>query len=225
MSQLDNNLSVSVYMKGNVNNHEFEYDGIGGGDPNSGQFSLKTKLRGGKPLPFSYDIITMGFQYGFRAFTKYPEGIADYFKGSFPEAFQWNRRIEFEDGGVINMSSDITYKDKVLHGDVWALGVNFPPNGPVMKNEIVMEEPAEETLTAKNGVLVGFCPKAYLLKDGSYYYGHMTTFYRSKKSGQPLPGFHFIKHRLVKTKVEPGFKMVEQAEYATAHVCDLPKPN
>nr|ACH67606.1 green fluorescent protein [Ceriantharia sp. JW-2008] len=223
MSQFPEYLPVTVHMRGNVNNLEFEYDGEGGGDPRAGQFTMNMQLRGRKPLPFSYDIITTGFQYGVRAFTKYPDSIADYFKGSFPEAFQWNRRIEFEDGGVINMSSDITFKDNRVYGDVWALGVNFPPNGPVMKNEIVMEEPAEETLIPQNGVLVGFCPKAYLLKDGSYYYGKMTTFYRSKKSGQALPGFHFIQHRLVKTKVEPGFKMVEQSEYATAFVSDLPK--
>nr|AAP55761.1 orange fluorescent protein [Cerianthus sp. DW-2003] len=220
---LSKNVSVSVYMKGNVNNHEFEYDGEGGGDPYTGKYSMKMTLRGQNCLPFSYDIITTAFQYGFRVFTKYPEGIVDYFKDSLPDAFQWNRRIVFEDGGVLNMSSDITYKDNVLHGDVWAVGVNFPPNGPVMKNEIVMEEPTEETFTPKNGVLVGFCPKAYLLKDGSYYYGNMTTFYRSKKSGQAPPGYHFVKHRLVKTNVGHGFKTVEQTEYATAHVSDLPK--
>ena len=68
---------------------------------------MKSEKRGGAPLPFSFDIMTIAFEYGFRAFTKYPDDIQDYFKGSFPEGFTWDRTIQFEDGGVINMTNDI----------------------------------------------------------------------------------------------------------------------
>ena len=38
-----------------------------------------TVIEGG-PLPFAYDILTTVFQYGNRAFVKYPKDIPDYFK-------------------------------------------------------------------------------------------------------------------------------------------------
>ena len=71
-----------------------------------------------------------------------------------------------------------SYENGTLYGDIWAHGVNFPVNGPVMTKQIVLEEPTQEQLVMKNGALVGVCPKAYKLKNGSYYLGVLTTHYR-----------------------------------------------
>ena len=68
--------------------------------------------------------------------------------------------------------------DGRLFGNCWITGVNFPNDGPVMNNLIEMEEPAQETLVPKKDCVVGYCSKPYKLKDGSYYHGFMTTYYR-----------------------------------------------
>ena len=59
----------------------------------------------GAPLPFSYDILTPSFMYGNRALTKYPENIPDYFKQAFPEGFDWDRTMIFEDQAVCTVTS------------------------------------------------------------------------------------------------------------------------
>ena len=63
----------------------------------------------GKPLPFSFDILSSAFQYGNRCFTKYPEGMHDYFKQAFPDGMSYERSFLFEDGGVATASWNIRY--------------------------------------------------------------------------------------------------------------------
>ena len=72
-----------------------------------GTQTIDLKVTEGAPLPFSYDILTAAFQYGNRAFTKYPADISDYFKPSFPEGYQWERTMTFEDQGICTVTSDI----------------------------------------------------------------------------------------------------------------------
>ena len=63
----------------------------------------------GKPLPFSFDILSSAFEYGNRCFTKYPEGMHDYFKQAFPDGMSYERSFLFEDGGVATASWNIRY--------------------------------------------------------------------------------------------------------------------
>ena len=65
------------------------------------------KVTDGALLPFSYDILTTMFQYGNRAFTKYPADIQDYFKQTFPEGYYWERSMTYEDRGICTATSDI----------------------------------------------------------------------------------------------------------------------
>ena len=63
----------------------------------------------GQPLPFSFDILSSAFEYGNRCFTKYPEGMTDYFKQAFPDGMSYERSFLFEDGGVATASWNIRY--------------------------------------------------------------------------------------------------------------------
>ena len=69
---------------------------------------MNLTVKEGGPLPFAYDILTTVFQYGNRAFVKYPKDIPDYFKQSFPEGFSWERSMAYEDGGICIATNDIT---------------------------------------------------------------------------------------------------------------------
>ena len=64
----------------------------------------------GGPLPFSEDILSAVFDYGNRVFTKYPQGMVDYFKNSCPAGYTWQRSFHFEDGAVCTASADITVR-------------------------------------------------------------------------------------------------------------------
>ena len=69
---------------------------------------MNLTVKEGGPLPFAYDILTTVFNYGNRAFVKYPKDIPDYFKQSFPEGFSWERNMTYEDGGICIATNDIT---------------------------------------------------------------------------------------------------------------------
>ena len=64
----------------------------------------------GKPLPFSFDILSSVFQYGNLCFTKYPADMTDYFKQAFPAGMSYERSFLFEDGAVATASWNIRYK-------------------------------------------------------------------------------------------------------------------
>ena len=70
----------------------------------------------GKPLPFSFDILSSAFQYGNRCFTKYPTDMPDYFKQAFPDGMSYERSFLFEDGGVATASWNIRYKYNFFYG-------------------------------------------------------------------------------------------------------------
>ena len=65
-------------------------------------------VKEGGPLPFAYHILTTVFDYGNRAFVKYPTDIVDCFKQTFPEGFSWERVMTYEDGGTCIATNDIT---------------------------------------------------------------------------------------------------------------------
>ena len=65
-------------------------------------------LKGG-PLPFSFDILSTCFQYGNRTFTKCPKEIPSFFRQCFPAGFTMERSLRFEDGGTLDICSDIWY--------------------------------------------------------------------------------------------------------------------
>lgn len=44
-----------------------------------------------------------------RCFTKYPEGMPDYFKQAFPAGMSYERTFTFEDGRVATASGHIRY--------------------------------------------------------------------------------------------------------------------
>ena len=74
-----------------------------------GTQTIDLEVTEGGPLPFAFDILTTATEYGNRAFTKYPPGIPDYFKQSFPEGFSWERTMVFEDGGVCDVKNNIRF--------------------------------------------------------------------------------------------------------------------
>ncbi|XP_022810129.1 GFP-like fluorescent chromoprotein amFP486 [Stylophora pistillata] len=104
-------------MEGCVNGHEFTIEGEGIGSPYEGTQMSElwiTKPKG-KPLPFSFDILSTVFQYGNRCFTKYPPGMPDYFKQSYPDGMSYERSFKFEDGGVATASWNVRYKCNFLY--------------------------------------------------------------------------------------------------------------
>ncbi|RMX40190.1 hypothetical protein pdam_00016648 [Pocillopora damicornis] len=70
-----------------------------------------------------------------RCFTKYPEGMPDYFKQAFPAGMSYERTFTFEDGRVATASGHI--RSIFLITCPCFYGVKFPGDGSIMRKRTI----------------------------------------------------------------------------------------
>ena len=151
--RIDRNLVIDGVM----NDKQFHIEGKGGADDGlSGIHDMKGTFTGKGSLPFSWHVLAPFFQYGDRAFTRYPSHIHDFFKGCFPEGMRYQRTLEFEDGGKIEAEADfpsMTKGSRVRSTKVTLKGYGFDPNGPVMTKQLKVQLSSDQAVIPhKNGV-------------------------------------------------------------------------
>nr|AAO61603.1 green fluorescent protein [Montastraea cavernosa] len=221
MSVIKPDMKIKLRMEGAVNGHNFVIEGEGKGKPFEGTQTINLTVKEGGPLPFAYDILTAAFQYGNRAFTKYPRDIADYFKQSFPEGYSWERSMTYEDQGICIIKSDIRMEGDCFIYEIRYDGVNFPPSGPVMQKKTLKWEPSTEKMYVRDGVLKGDVNMALLLEGGGHYRCDFRSTYKAKKRVQ-LPDYHFVDHRIEILSHDNDYNTVKLSENAEARYSMLP---
>nr|QKW94155.1 mRuby2-Gephyrin.FingR-IL2RGTC [Cloning vector pAAV-EF1A-mRuby2-Gephyrin.FingR-IL2RGTC] len=217
------NMRMKVVMEGSVNGHQFKCTGEGEGNPYMGTQTMRIKVIEGGPLPFAFDILATSFMYGSRTFIKYPKGIPDFFKQSFPEGFTWERVTRYEDGGVVTVMQDTSLEDGCLVYHVQVRGVNFPSNGPVMQKKTKGWEPNTEMMYPADGGLRGYTHMALKVDGGGHLSCSFVTTYRSKKTvgNIKMPGIHAVDHRLERLEESDNEMFVVQREHAVAKFAGL----
>uniref|UniRef100_UPI0001D281C9 Monomeric Azami Green n=1 Tax=Galaxea fascicularis TaxID=46745 RepID=UPI0001D281C9 len=221
MSVIKPEMKIKLCMRGTVNGHNFVIEGEGKGNPYEGTQILDLNVTEGAPLPFAYDILTTVFQYGNRAFTKYPADIQDYFKQTFPEGYHWERSMTYEDQGICTATSNISMRGDCFFYDIRFDGTNFPPNGPVMQKKTLKWEPSTEKMYVEDGVLKGDVNMRLLLEGGGHYRCDFKTTYKAKKEVR-LPDAHKIDHRIEILKHDKDYNKVKLYENAVARYSMLP---
>nr|QNN81318.1 mRuby2-FHA1-PKAsub-GFP1-10 [Cloning vector pcDNA3.1/AKAR] len=217
------NMRMKVVMEGSVNGHQFKCTGEGEGNPYMGTQTMRITVIEGGPLPFAFDILATSFMYGSRTFIKYPKGIPDFFKQSFPEGFTWERVTRYEDGGVVTVMQDTSLEDGCLVYHVQVRGVNFPSNGPVMQKKTKGWEPNTEMMYPADGGLRGYTHMALKVDGGGHLSCSFVTTYRSKKTvgNIKMPGIHAVDHRLERLEESDNEMFVVQREVAVAKFAGL----
>lgn len=223
MNVIRSEMKIELCMEGCVNGHKFVILGSEKGNPFMGKQTLDLTVTEGGPLPFSYDILTSAFQYGNRVITKYPEEIPDYFKQTFPPGYSWERSMTYEDGGICIALSDIRMENDCFVYKIQFLGVNFPPNGPVMQKRTLKWEPSTEKMYVRDGMLKGDVNMALLLQEGGHYRCDFRSTYKAKK-GVQLPDYHFVDHRIEILSHDKDYNNVKLSENAEARYSMLPSP-
>lgn len=206
-------MRFKVHMEGSVNGHEFEIEGEGEGRPYEGTQTAKLKVTKGGPLPFAWDILSPQFMYGSKAYVKHPADIPDYLKLSFPEGFNWERVMNFEDGGVVTVTQDSSLQDGEFIYKVKLRGTNFPSDGPVMQCRTMGWEASTERMYPEDGALKGEIKQRLKLKDGGHYDAEVKTTYKAKKPVQ-LPGAYNVDIKLDILSHNEDYTIVEQYERA-----------
>ncbi|KAL9986175.1 hypothetical protein ACROYT_G000270 [Oculina patagonica] len=212
-------LSGNIFLDGCVNGHNFTIEGEATGQPYEGHQSIKLRVTSGAPLPFAFDIISATFCYGNRPMTKYPEEIPDFFKQALasPGGLSWERSITCEDGGSAAVSCHISLNgNRFVHKSKF-VGVNFPPNGPVMQKKTLGWERSIEKMTVRDGALEGNLTMFLMLEGGGNYRCEYRSIYKAKENVQ-MPKSHFIEHLLVRNNIEKDAKgnTIELIEDAVA---------
>nr|AAK54757.1 green fluorescent protein [Renilla reniformis] len=209
-------MPTKINLEGLVGDHAFSMEGVGEGNILEGTQEVKISVTKGAPLPFAFDIVSVAFSYGNRAYTGYPEEISDYFLQSFPEGFTYERNIRYQDGGTAIVKSDISLEDGKFIVNVDFKAKDLRRMGPVMQQDIVGMQPSYESMYTNVTSVIGECIIAFKLQTGKHFTYHMRTVYKSKKPVETMPLYHFIQHRLVKTNVDTASGYVVQHETAIA---------
>uniref|UniRef100_UPI0001A48AB3 CYAN/GREEN-EMITTING GFP-LIKE PROTEIN, KUSABIRA-CYAN MUTANT (KCY-R1) n=1 Tax=Lithophyllon concinna TaxID=1911064 RepID=UPI0001A48AB3 len=207
-------MKMRYYMDGSVNGHEFTVEGEGTGRPYEGKQKITLDVTKGGPLPFAFDLLSTVFSYGNRALTKYPDDIPDYFKQCFPGGYSWERKFEFEDGGLAIAKAEISLKGNCFEHKSTIEGT-FPDSSPIMQNKTLGWEPSTEKMTVRDGSMKGDDASYLKLVGGGNHKCYFTTTYTAKKKIPNLPGSHFIGHRI--SSVVEGTK-IKVMEDAIAHL-------
>nr|ABB17970.1 cyan fluorescent GFP-like protein [Eusmilia fastigiata] len=221
--QVLNDVTMTYFMEGSVNGHDFTIEGEGTGKPYEGHQRFNLRVTKGAPLPFAVDILSAAFAYGNRCFTKYPKEIPDFFKQSLPEDMSWERTMTFEDGGIVAISAHIRLIGNRFEHKSKFVGVNFPADGPVMQRKTLGWEPSSEKMTPRDGILKGYVPSFLVLQGGGNYRCDYDTSYRAMKPVE-MPGGHFIQHRIVRRdiKKDSNGNTWQIQEDAFAHNSEVP---
>nr|BBC08820.1 fluorescent Protein [Ricordea sp. FP2-3] len=224
---VEKEMKIKLTMNCTVNERNFVITGQGAGEPYDGTQTLYLTVEGGKTLNFSFDVLTPAFQYGNRAFTKYPGNIPDFFKQTFSGGgYTWKRTMTYEDGGVSTVESDISVQGDCFHYKIQFNG-KFPPHGPVMQKETVKWEPSTEVMykdDKNDGVLKGDVNMALLLKDGGHLRVDFNTSYIPKNKVEKMPDYHFVDHR-IEILEKPEGRPVKLYAGAVARYSLLPEKN
>ena len=68
----------------------------------------------------------------FRCFTKYPNGIHDWLKSTFPDGYSVDRRIYFDNDGMLKSYHEVTFTNGIVRSRVNVTGEGFREDGDVI---------------------------------------------------------------------------------------------
>ena len=80
-----------------------------------------------------------------RCFTKFEEGVKNFFVDTFPEGYIQEKTLDFENDGTLKVSHKIYVKDGVVMNDVIYRAIDFKPDSPVLNNGVHNYLPSIET--------------------------------------------------------------------------------
>jgi len=187
-------LQTAVILDGKINGQSFQIKGSGTLNANTGTLEGKYVCETGK-LPVSWTAIVHCLQYGYLCGAKYPGGITDFFKSTFPDGYIQERTLTFENDGVLKTHQTLTIKDGTLTNTVTLTGEGFKTDGNVMKRNLYAPYPSQSPIYGDgNGGVRSEISRVWPLKDGGHQKANMVTHARPIRDGTGKePKYHFIR--------------------------------
>merc|ERR1711915_523603 len=128
--------TIKTTIVGEVNGIAFEVQSEGKADGGgNGEIYQHAHCVSGS-LPCSWQLVVHALSYGVTMFSKYPNGIVDFFKESFPEGYQADRVETYEGDGVVHTHLSYRMEAKCMHTTVTLEATGFREDGPLMTNRL-----------------------------------------------------------------------------------------
>jgi len=106
---LQGDFTIKTTVVGEVNGIPFEVQSEGKTNGAFGEIYQHAHCVTGK-LPCSWQLVVHSLSYGVTMFSKYPNGIVDFFKESFPEGYTVDRVETYEGDGSGTVETHIAYR-------------------------------------------------------------------------------------------------------------------
>jgi len=191
-----------MYVDGKVNGVEFKVEGEGTGYNGDGYQKGKFICTTGQ-LPISWAALASTLGYGYKCFSKYPNGLANFFQESMPEGYTQDRTVTYENDGVLTIHHDLTYEKGVVINRATFNAEGFKSDSPVLNNGIGNCLPSAEVLFPWQNGLRGIVSAIYPLKNPApggdkYIVARVETTHLPivKNREVKLPGYHHLRAHL-----------------------------
>merc|ERR1712226_356685 len=184
---------------------KFRIDGEGIGNAVTGYQYGKWVCSSGT-VPISWEALSVTFGYGYKCFTKFQEGVKNFFVDTFPEGYSQIKTLDFENDGTLKVNHTIYVDDGVVMNDVIFRAIDFKPNSPVLNDGIRNYLPSIETYFDIKGGIKSISTQLYPLKKPSrtnkYAVCHVTNVHKPINPKQDIdyPGHHYVQNHAVMAK-------------------------
>nr|AXX69741.1 fluorescent protein 3 [Olindias formosus] len=186
--------------------------------PGDGDFAVHSYCETGT-LPISWFILSPSIGYGFSMFTKYPNGVTNFFQEAFPEGYTLDRVMTSENGGTVTSHHSFDLGKDGVVAKVSVKGEGFDPNSATMTKGYVKVLPFVGHVFP-NGAGVRMLSSVGMVKtDGTIDIHHIDSNYQPVGTRKvPVPKFHFINHQIILMKDESDKRdHIVMRELAVAH--------
>jgi len=126
-------IPFEMVLKGKVNGKEFTIEGNGVGSSKEGSVKGKFVCTTGKS-PISWAALGPTFGYGYKCFTKMPNGITHWYQQTMPKGYTQERTFDFENDGSLKVYHEVSYHNGVILNNVTLEGNGFHADSPVLND-------------------------------------------------------------------------------------------
>jgi len=128
-----NELPLEMRLKGKVNGREFTIEAKGTGYSKEGSVKGKFVCTSGK-CPVAWQALSPTFGYGFKCFTKMPNGISHWYQQTMPQGYTQERTFEWENDGTFKVYQEVSFHNGVIFNNVTLEGEGFRADSPVLND-------------------------------------------------------------------------------------------
>lgn len=209
-----------LFIEGSINGTAFTVEGKGFGDSHKGVIRGKYVCTSGK-LPMAWAALASTFQYGYKCYSNFPNGLPNMYQEAMPQGFDQDRVAVYDDDGTVTTHHDIYMQDGVVINKIKLVGEGFRSDSPVLNDNLKVFLPLETTVfPCKNG-LKTLSYYVYPLKNSSDYACATVTetnFPLGKGRNVPVPGPHYVRVQIQQTRDnDDESDHVIQEEHIEAH--------